>query len=203
MTKISPDGQTLAYSTFLGGTGTDSANAIAIDGSKQVYVTGSTDSTDFPAANNPQPTIGGGTDAFVAELSAAGNSLLYATYIGGTNDEIGYGVAVDSTGIYVVGSTSSTDFPIANASQGSFQGGTGTTPTDGFVVKVNPGTGSAIYGSYLGGSGNDIATGVAVDAAHVIYVTGVTLSPDFPKAGVAANYPNSLQCGTDGNCNGG
>jgi len=206
VTKISADGQTLAYSTFLGGTGTDSANAIAIDASKQVYVTGSTDSTDFPAANNPQPTIGGGTDAFVAELSAAGNSLLYATYIGGANDEIGYGVAVDSTGkIYVVGSTSSTDFgPLANATlQGSFGGGTGTTPTDGFVVKLDPATGNALLGDYLGGSGNDIATGVAVDAAHVIYITGVTLSTDFPVAGAAANYPNSLQCGTDGNCNGG
>jgi hypothetical protein len=204
VTKFSADGTTLVYSTYLGGTGTDSANAIALDSSLQAYVTGSTDSTDFPAAGNPQPTLGGGIDAFIAELSAAGNSLVYATYIGGTADEIGYGIAVDSTGIYVVGSTSSNDFgPLANASQGSFQGGTGTNPTDGFVVKINPATGSAIYGSYLGGSGNDIATGVAVDAAHIIYVTGVTLSTDFPVAGVAANYPNSLQCGTDGTCNGG
>jgi hypothetical protein len=201
VTKFSADGTTLVYSTYLGGTGADSANAIALDSTK-ACVTGATDSTDFPATNNPQPTLGGGTDAFVAELSATGNSLAYATYIGGASDEIGYGVAVDSTGIYVVGSTSSTDFPIANASQGSFQGGTGTTPTDGFVVKVNPGTGSLIYGSYLGGSGNDIATGVAVDAAHVIYVTGVTLSTDLPFAG-AATYPNAHQCGTDGNCNGG
>jgi hypothetical protein len=70
-------------------------------------------------------------------------------------------------------------------------------------VKVDPATGNALFGDYLGGTGNDIATGVAVDAAHVIYVTGVTLSTDFPVAGVAANYPNSLQCGTDGNCNAG
>lgn len=203
VTKFSADGATLVYSTFLGGTGVDSGNAIALDGANQAYVVGTTNSNDFPGvgATAAQPSSGGGNDAFVAVLNATGNGLVYASYIGGGSDEIGYAVAVDSTGIYVAGSTASNDFPVASALQGSFQGGTGNTPTDGFVEKIDfPATGALVFASYLGGSGNDLATGIAVDANHVMYVTGDTQSTNFPFQGIAG-WANANQCGTDGNCN--
>ncbi len=93
VTKFSADGTTLVYSTFLGGSGTDSGNAIALDGAKQAYVVGTTNSNDFPGVGGSSAQInpGGGNDAFVAVLNAAGNGLIYATYVGGGNDEFGYG----------------------------------------------------------------------------------------------------------------
>jgi hypothetical protein len=204
VTKFSADGTSLAYSTYLGGTGVDSGNAIVLDVLKQAYVAGTTNSTDFPlAGTSAQVTKNGGTDAFVAVLNATGNGLVYSTYLGGSADEIGFGVAEDATGIYVAGSTSSNDFNTTpNALQPNFRSGTGVSPTDGFVVKINSVTGGLAYSSYLGGTGNDIATGIAVDGLHNIYVTGVTLSTDFPVFGTAP-YADGHQCGTDGTCNGG
>ncbi|HMK21196.1 MAG TPA: SBBP repeat-containing protein [Terriglobales bacterium] len=201
--KISADGTTLIYSAFIGGTGTDSGNAIVLDGSKQAYIAGTTDSNDFPiAGNSAQVANGGGnSDAFVAELNANGTALIYSSYIGGTGDEVGYGVAQDSAGIYVVGSTTTSDgsFPISNsgALQASYQGGA----SDGFVTKIDPATGF-LNSVFLGGSGADIATGVAVDGSHDVFVTGVTVSTDFPVHGTAS-YPNAQHCGTDQNCNSG
>ncbi len=91
----------------------------------------------------------------------------------------------------------------SNALQGTFGGGTGNTPSDGFVEKIDLATGAAVFASYLGGSGNDLATGIAVDANHVMYVTGVTQSTNFPHQGavVTPDWANANQCGTDGNCN--
>ncbi len=198
--KLSPDGTSLVYSVFLGGTGTDSGNAIVLDTLKQAYVVGTTDSSDFPAAGNPQPSNGGGnSDAFVAVLNAAGNSLVFSSYIGGSGDDVGYGVAQDPTGIYVVGSTTSSDFPAPNNGilKSSYQGN-----SDGFVTKIDSVGGTFLNSGYLGGTGADIATGVAVDGSQNVFVTGVTVSPDFPHVGTAT-YPNAHQCGTDGNCNAG
>jgi Beta-propeller repeat len=203
VTKFSADGTSLAYSTYLGGTGVDSGNAITLDGLKQAYIVGSTTSTDFPTAGAliAQSTSGGGQDAFVAVLSATGNSLVYSTYIGGSGDEVGYGVAQDSQGIYVAGSTTSSDgsFPVVNSGAllGGYQGGL----SDGFVTKIAI-AGSFANSVFLGGSAADVATGVAVDGSHNVYVTGVTLSTNFPFFGTAP-YANGHQCGTDGTCNGG
>jgi Ca2+-binding RTX toxin-like protein len=173
---------TLIYSTYLGGSGDDSGQGIAVDGHGSAYVTGSTGSTIFPTLAAFQGSNAGQTDAFVTKLDASGQTLIYSTYFGGSKIDIGYGIAVDETGAaYVTGSTTSANFPVQAPFQGSNAGG-----GDAFVTKLNA-TGSAlIYSTYLGGSssvgaqGIDIARGIAVDAEHAAYVTGSTSSEDFP-----------------------
>jgi Beta-propeller repeat len=189
VTKLSADGTALVYSTFLGGTDVDSGNAIAVDNvTGQAYIAGATKSHDFPmAGSSAQNTPGGsGTyDAFVAVLSATGNSLVYSTYVGGAGNDIADGIAIDSTGIYITGSTSSTNFPPVNALQLTLSG-TGTT--DAFVTKLRAlPAGSFAYSSYLGGTDNDGGTGIAVDPSSNIYVTGFTFSTTFPNATTNSN----------------
>jgi Beta-propeller repeat len=190
ITKLSSDGTALVYSTFFGGTGTDSGNAIAVDGSGQAYVAGSTNSPDIPPVGNSlQPTAGGGQDAFVAVLNAAGNTLVYTTYIGGLNDDFANGIAVKGSVIYVAGSAGSdeTSFPIIIPSgsilQANFLGGSGTTPSDAFVTKIDLNTPANNASVFLGGTANDEATGISVDGAGNAYITGVTFSTDFPHPG--------------------
>ena len=193
ITKLSADGTALVYSTFFGGTGTDSGNAIAIDGTGQAYIAGATNSTDLPIAGTPLKGVAGGNlDAFVAVLNAAGNTLIYSTYIGGANDDVGNGIAVKGSVIYVAGSAGSdqTSFPIILPSgstlQGIFKGGTtgtGVIPTDAFVTKIDLSNSANNASVFLGGTANDEATGVGVDSAGNAYVTGVTLSTDFPVNG--------------------
>ncbi|MDA2929354.1 SBBP repeat-containing protein [Acidobacteria bacterium AH-259-O06] len=179
----------LVYSTYLGGFGNEGGFRIAVDPEGNAYVTGGTNSTDFPTANALQPAYGGDFDAFVAKLNPTGSGLVYSTYLGGSGREnfsefseeaffAGGGIAVDPEGnAYVTGFTSSTDFPTANALQPAFGGG----DFDAFVAKLNP-TGSAlVYSTYLGGSGNDQGLGIAVDADGNAYVTGGADS-DFPTA---------------------
>ncbi len=170
---------TLIYSTYLGGSGYGLGVGIAVDSSGNAYVTGTTSSINFPIASPLQATYGGGTwDAFVAKLNAAGSALDYSTYLGGSGNDFGSGIAVDSSGnAYVTGSTgSSTDFPIVNALQTTYGGG----DRDAFVAKLNA-TGSAlVYSTYLGGSYEDDGNGIAVDASGNAYVTGSTESTNFP-----------------------
>jgi hypothetical protein len=172
----------LVYSTFLGGSGWDVGRGLAVDLRGNVYVTGWTASHDFPTENPLQPTLHGGsnagTDAYVAKLDPTGSALLYATYLGGSDDDFGFGMAVDRWGnAYVTGGTNSSDFPTVKAVQPTF-GGAG----DAFVAKLDP-TGSALlYATYLGGSGDDFGYGIAVDTTQSVYVTGQTLSTDFPTA---------------------
>jgi len=177
VTKLTTDGSALVYSTFLAGTGTSGGSAIAIDGSKNAYVVGSTTATDFPTNGTitaAQPNSGGKQDAFVVKLSADGSSLLYSTYLGGAEDEIGFGVAIDALGgIYAVGETKSTNFPTTAPIQGVNLGG-----SDGFVTKINP-DGSRGFSDYLGGSKNDTVTGVALDPSAKFYVSGITFSTDL------------------------
>src|SRR5439155_27335562 len=118
VTKLNAQGNALAYSTYLGGTGSDFAYGIAVDSAGLPYVTGWTDSTNFPTSNPLQPNNGGQSDAFVTKFSATGNTLAYSTYFGGTGIDSGYGIAVDSAGLaYVTGLTQSTNFPTANPFQ--------------------------------------------------------------------------------------
>ena len=176
--KLNPTGSALVYSTYLGGSGLDQGNGIAVDSSGNAYVTGYTISTDFPTMNPFQPIYGGNEDAFVAKLNPTGSALVYSTYLGGSGLDQGNGIAVDSSGnAYVTGYTGSTDFPTmtplqpANSSGGDY---------DAFVAKLNP-TGSAlVYSTYLGGSGWDFGQGIAVDSSGNAYVTGTTQSTDFP-----------------------
>jgi hypothetical protein len=175
--KINPAGSALVYSTYLGGSGQEIGYGIAVDTAGSVYVTGGTSSTDFPTMSPLQPSFGGGEDGFVAKINPSGSALVYSTYLGGSGQEIGYGIAVDSTGnAYVSGYTTSTDFPTMNPLQPSYGGGY----YDAFVAKINPAGSAFVYSTYLGGSQQDVGSGIAVDSAGNAYVTGNTQSADFP-----------------------
>ena len=132
--RLNAAGSALVYSTYLGGTGDDQAAGIAVDGSGNAYITGLTDSTDFPVANPLQAANGGGiADAFVAKVSAAGSALVYSTFLGGSGDDGGRGIALDGSGnAYVAGATDSANFPTANPLQAVFGGGYYTA----FVAKI-------------------------------------------------------------------
>jgi hypothetical protein len=178
VTKLNASGTALLYSTYLGGSLTDLVSSIAVDGAGQAYVTGLTDSTDFPTATPLQATLGGPQDAFVTALSATGASLLYSTYLGGHSDEGGSDIAVDGAGqAYVTGFTGSTDFPTAVPLQTTL-GGVG----DAFVMKLSATGTNLLYSTYLGGSGDDVGRSIAVDGAGQAYVTGETGSANFPTA---------------------
>jgi hypothetical protein len=142
-------------------------------------VTGSTESADFPTANPLQATLAGSSDAFVTKLKAGGPSRIYSTYLGGSGGDGGSGIAVDGAGqAYVTGVTSSTNFPTVSPFQATLAGG----GTDAFVTKLNAAGAGLLYSTYLGGSGGDGGSGVAVDATGQAYVTGFTFSPNFPTA---------------------
>jgi hypothetical protein len=176
VTKLSADGQSLIYSTYLGGSGSDIGLSIAVDSSGNAYLIGVTDSQNFPTKNPFQANPGGNSDAFVTKLSADGQSLVYSTYLGGTDAETGSGIAVDSSGnAYVTGETLSTNFPTKNPLQASLSGG-----SDAFITKLSPNGQSLVYSTYLGGSGREFGFGIAVDASGNAYVTGQTTSTDFP-----------------------
>jgi len=184
--KLNAAGSALVYSTYLGGGTYDFATGIAVDSSGNTYVTGWTYSTDFPTANPLQATnhATGGT-AFVADLNATGSALVYSTYLGGSKGNAAADIAVDSSGSpYVVGWTNSTDFPIVNPVQPSLGGGGvcpgGACPINAFLAKLNAAGSALVYSTYLGGSGDDQATVVALDPLGNAYVAGYTDSTDFP-----------------------
>jgi uncharacterized repeat protein (TIGR01451 family) len=183
--KYSPTGA-LIHTTYLGGSGDDIAYGIAADSSGNAYITGSTTSTNFPvtAGTFRNAYQGGKSDAFVVKLNAAGNGLLYSTYLGGSGDDIGYSIALDAANeATVAGSTSSSDLPVSTGAYGPSNGG---GPTDAFVARLNTAGSTLIYSTYLGGAGEDVAYGVAVDSAGNAYVTGYTQSTNFPTtSGVA------------------
>jgi len=180
--KLKTDGSALIWSTYLGGAGDDLGTAIAVDSAGNAYITGATDSSNFPVANAFQRISGGGQDAFVAKLSSTGGALIYSTYLGGSGgtvgaNEMGTGIAVDaSASAYITGITSSTNFPVVNAIQPSFAGGA----IDGFVTKLNPDGLTLAYSTYLGGVGADFPNGIAVDLAGAATLTGYTSSVNFP-----------------------
>jgi hypothetical protein len=174
VTRLSPSGSTLVYSTFLGGDGLDVGTHVALDGADNAYVTGYTDSADFPTLNAYQ-LHQGARDAFLTKISPSGSSLVYSTYLGGRSDEVGYGVAVDVTGsAYVAGATRSTNFPTQKPLQ-SHEG-----DWDAFVTKFTPSGTGLVYSTYLGGGSLDRANGIAVDGSGSAYVAGTTESVDFP-----------------------
>ena len=186
ITKINASGAALDYSTYLGGSSEETGNAIAVDASGNAYVTGFTESPNFPTANALQPTYGGGfIDAFVAKIDASGTALVYSSYLGGIFDDYGSGIAVDASGnVYVTGYTSSSNFPTANALQPTHSGGL----TDVFITKINASGAALLYSTYLGGdqslqaSSDNIGYGIAVDAQGNAYVTGFTTAQNFPTA---------------------
>ena len=186
ITKLNPAGMGVAdlvYSTYLGSNGYDEGFDIAVDAAGNAYVTGLTFSPNFPTTPGAfQTALSGNTDAFVAKIDATGSTLLYSTYLGGSGDEFGFGIAVDASGYaYATGSTSSINFPTANAFQETctlnYFGNCGTRA---FVTKLNTLGTSLIYSSYLGGTGTDQGNDIAVDSIGNTYVAGWTQSVDFP-----------------------
>jgi hypothetical protein len=193
ITKLSAEGSSLVYSTYLGGVAGDSGDEIAVDVTGNAYLKGMTNSQDFPTVNAVQPQYGGGgvctqgsssypcKDAFVTKLNPQGSALVYSTYLGGNKDE-GYGfgagaIAIDPAGhAYVTGETKSPNFPIQNALLPTFRGGT----TDAFVSKLTPDGSAFIYSTYWGGNNAEMGLGIAADALGNGYVTGVTYSNNFP-----------------------
>jgi hypothetical protein len=177
VTKFSPDGTTALYTTYLGGAGLDVGNAITVDASGCAYVAGYTNSTNFPTWHAYQAKNAGGTDAFVAKLAPAGNSLLYSTYLGGSGSDQALGIAVDGNGdAFITGTTSSKNFPPVNSLKGAALKGSSAA----FVVELNAAGSKPIYSTLLGGSSGNGGTAIAVDGAGNAYVTGYTSSNDFP-----------------------
>lgn len=181
VTKLDPSGSTLEYSTYLGGSGEadgDHVTGIAVDNDGNAYLAGYTDSQDFPSTSGAfQPTFGGGLyDSFVTKLNPTGTGLVYSTFFGGSADDFGLSLALDSLGnVYIAGNTDSPDFPTVNALQTSFSG-----VADAFITQLNPQVSEAIYSTFLGGSERDFILGMVPDNAGNLYVTGGTRSPDFP-----------------------
>jgi hypothetical protein len=176
VTKINAAGSALVYSTYLGGIGDDHGSSIAVDSTGSVYVTGATYSTNFPTANALQATRGGDRDAFITKVNAAGSALVYSTYLGGSDMDFANSIAVDSAGnAYATGATFSINFPTANALQNAIGG-----QSDAFVTKLNAAGSALVYSTYLGGNGYDVGSDIALDAASNAYVTGSTLSTNFP-----------------------
>jgi hypothetical protein len=175
--KLNPSGSALAYGTFLGGDSSDNGDSIAVDTSGAAYVTGYTMSSNFPTTPGAYDRAynGGDFDAFVVRLNPTGSALAYGTFLGGGDSDWGYSIAVDTSGAaYVTGGTWSSDFPTTPGAYDT------TGPYDAFVVKLNPSGSALAYGTFLGGDNSDSGYSIAVDASGAAYVTGLTLSSDFP-----------------------
>jgi uncharacterized repeat protein (TIGR01451 family) len=177
--KFNASGSSLLYGTMIGGTGTDRGSGVAIDSSGNAYVAGFCASQDFPTVNAFQNSPAGGFEAFVAKIdtnSSGPASLVFCSYLGGGADDKAYGIAIDSTGssVYVTGQSSSNNFPLLSPAQPGFGGS-----FDAFITKISS-AGAKVYATYLGGSGDDRALGVAVNSAGEAYLTGYTSSTNFP-----------------------
>jgi uncharacterized repeat protein (TIGR01451 family) len=177
LTKLSADGQTTLYSTYLGGRSEDASQEVAVDASGAAYVTGFTLSADFPTMAPLYAVPKGGTEAFVAKIAPAGTSLVYASYLGGSQADVGMDIAVDADGgAYVCGHTTSTDLPTHRAFQPLSAGG-----ADLFVAALQPSGTALTYATFLGGGGNEFCGGIALDAERQAYLTGDTSSTNFPQ----------------------
>jgi uncharacterized protein (TIGR03437 family) len=176
--KLSPDGSTLEYGTYLGGSGIDGAHDLAVHSTGTVVVAGQTKSGNFPlTAGVVGPTLLGGMEAFVTHLSADGSALLFSTLLSGSSDDIAYGVGLDDDGnSYVAGSTASANFPSTGAAfQPTLAGG-----TDAFVAKLSPMGDSLGYATFFGGSSDDEAHDVFVQPDGSVTLVGSTESDDLP-----------------------
>ncbi|MBI1761339.1 MAG: SBBP repeat-containing protein [Acidobacteria bacterium] len=188
VTKILADSNDIAFNTYFGGNGSDTGNAIAVDGGGNAYITGATTSTNLPTRNPWQPAFGGGgLDAFVAKFNASGSNLIYSTYLGGSFGDQARGIAVDAAGnAYITGSTFSDNFPTQGPLQATHRG-----LGDAFITKLNAAGSALLYSTYLGGAATDEANAIAIDATGAAYIAGDTFSSDF-------NTRNALQASTRG-----
>lgn len=201
VSKIDPTGSFLEYSTYLGGSGNDYGEGIAVDASGNAYIVGQTLSLNFPFTPGAlQTKCGGGTgktcpggDIFISEINSQGNGLVYSTYLGGNNADQGNSIALDANNnAYITGFTQSTHFPVTH---GAFQ----TTcqcsiRSVAFVTELNPSGTALVYSSYLGGSFSDIGYSIALDSSNNAYLTGLTHSSNFPVTPGA--FQTTLQADT-------
>jgi uncharacterized protein (TIGR03437 family) len=204
--KFTPSGM-LAAMTYLGGSADDLASSLAVDSAGNVYVTGYTNSHDFPVSANPYQNhlVGAGGnllftvgDAFIVKLNSSLSKIMYSTFLGGTNDEAATAIAVDAAGnAYITGITLSQNFPVTSGAAQKFFHGSGGQPItdfgvpffitgDAFVSKLSADGSQLVFSTYLGGSADDAATSIAVDSAGNVYVAGFTISSDFPTTANAA-----------------
>jgi uncharacterized protein (TIGR03437 family) len=194
--KLNPQGTALVYSTFLGGKATDQAAGIAVDSTGSAYVAGETASSDFPAPGGSPPAARkGSTDSFVCKLNATGSALLYATFLGGSQDDNATAIALDTDNSAVfAGTTNSPDFP---TSLGALQATPGSKNGTAFVARLDA-TGAMAFATLLGGSGIDSASAVAVASDGSAIVAGTTTSKDFPVTSDAYQRaaPIGVGCGT-------
>ena len=188
---LTPSGA-LASSTLLGGAGYDYAETLVLDSAGDLYFGGQTDSADFPVLNGAQSVFGGSRqvgayqgDGFVAKFAADGTTPLYATYLGGSGDELVWALAVDSVGrVFATGFTSSSDFPVTSDAIFATYGGGGTVPNaaeigDAFVSVVQPASGPLLYSTYLGGAGDDYGRDLRIALNDDVVIAGATTSPAF------------------------
>jgi hypothetical protein len=176
VSKLNPTGSQLVFSTYLGGYSWEAGYAIGVDAAGNVYLTGVTLSPDFPIVNAWQPTFGGVDDAFVAALNPIGTQLLYSTFLGGDDEDVGSGVVVDAVGrITLTGHSSSQNFPTVNPFQPELRG-----RQNAVIARLAPGGQTLEYATYLGGSTWDLGMQLRLDAQGNMYLTGLTESYDFP-----------------------
>jgi len=198
----------LSYASFMGGEGTDVASAMAMDAQGNVYLTGSTNSSQFPTKAALYPGLKNATNvAFIAKFNPAASgaeSLIFSTYLGGDDSDEAFGLALDkNNNIYVTGRTLSNNFPLKNAFQTSFDqtlnckdsGGNAATCDHSFVTELAANGKSLIYSSYIGGTNQDEAFAIAVDGGGNAYITGQTFSTDFPTAG--SPYQSKIKSAPD------
>ena len=197
ITKLDPTGSKVIYSTYLGSSGDDFLTAMAADAAGEVYVTGSSSANDFPTTKGVvQPVFRGPSyagsqdqlfgDAIIAKLNSAGSGMVFSTYLGGGGDDVGMALALDASGnIYVAGLTNSPNFPVTSSAVQSTFGGGGKQNLhqnfgDAFLAALDPNAASILYATFLGGSADDAAAGIAVDKNGNVFLTGNTVSSDFP-----------------------
>lgn len=207
VTKIDAGGDTLVYSSLIGGESYDTPYGIAVDASGDAYLTGYTESSDFPIVNQISgacvSTCGSWESAFAVEVNPAGTALNYSTLLGGDNEAYGNAIALDSSGnVYVAGYTNSSDFPQVNPTPGACVGacGTGNAYYDGFVTEINAAGSALTYSTLLGGSEGGELGSLALDSSGNIYLAGYTISADFPQVNP---IPGACQgtCGTGDGAN--
>src|SRR5207237_8699023 len=178
------DGATVIYSTYIGGNGPNNGNdllqSMAVDPAGNVYLAGNTYSTDDPTVNAYQASNAGGSDIFLTKIDPTGSALIYSTYLGGSNFDFAFDVAVDTSGsAYLTGYVISSDFPTTS---GAFQPGFGGGAGDAYVTKFSPDGQALEYSTYIGGSDYDQGYGIAIDTNNNAVIAGVTASLNFPVA---------------------
>ncbi len=177
VTKLDANGA-IVFSTYLGGSSSDFATAIAVDGSANVYIAGSSSSTDFPVVNALQPTLRGLVNPFIVKLNPSGSSFVFSTHLGGPGISMATGLALGlDGGIWIAGSAGPL-FPTVNPVQQSYGGG----DSDAFIAKLDSSASSLLFSTFLGGERTDLATGITVDRFGNVLVAGKTFSSYFPTA---------------------